>query len=123
MEKKWYVERRDGGARIPVRFIHWWPGRKRVWIRNPTVRTLYYLHVIFAGFLGSQYMTLAIADDPNTWSITVFGAAFCRRYDTDENGKRYKVQASRSAGREWALWDMAKWVPDGWELVDEMVTA
>lgn len=119
MEKKWYIERKEDGARIPVRFIHWWPGRKRVWIRNSTVRALYYWHTMLAATLKSQYMTLAVADDPEQSLVTVFGSTFCRRYDRDEDGKRYKVQASRSEGREWAMKDFVEWVPDGWDLVGE----
>lgn len=118
MEKKWYVERKQDGVRIPVRFIHWWPGRNRVWIRNPTVCTLYYWHAMHAEGMKSQYMTLAIADDPEQCLVTIFGSTFCRRYDTDETGKRCKVQATRKEGREWALKDLVKWLPEGWELVD-----
>lgn len=119
MEKKWYVERKEDGARIPVRFIHWWPEREKVWIRNFAARNLYYWHAMLARHLGSQYMTLAVADDPEISWVIMFGATFCRRYDTDENGKRYKVQASRAEGRKWALKDLADWLPDGWELVGE----
>lgn len=119
MEKKWYIERKEDGARIPVRFIHWWPGRKRVWIRNSRVRVLYYWHAMLAEILKSQYMTLAVADDPEQCLVIVFGSTFCRRYDRDEDGKRYKVQASRREGREWAMKDFVEWVPEGWELVGE----
>ena len=112
-----YVERKEDGAKIPVRFVHWWPGRNQVWIRNASARVLYYVHAMLAESMKSQYMTIAWADDPEQCLVTIFGSTFCRRWDTDESGNRYRVKATRAEGRGWALKDLEKWLPEGWELV------